>query len=183
MEKTKPLIVEYEINSSTMVVMPFVYGSKIYSKIYEYNQESISPFKPLDIIKESCELFGSTFEGRRIATKKLIGATHKVPISISPSIYLFPTASPENSQCHWIAHDHVLEYKKEGKNSTLVTFRNGQTLTIPISVNSFQNQFMRTVMLKSKLTKRYSETMQKSPYKDKYRKTKSAEQPENYELY
>lgn len=156
----KKLIEEYEINPFTLVVMPISYGSKVYSKILELEDQYLSPFKPIDIIKKSCQFFGSSYEGRKEGTKELIGVTHKVPISISPPhfIYFFPTTSPENIQCIWIAHEHIMDFKKGKKDSTIVTFRNKESLEIPISASSFQNQLIRTVMLRSKLNQRHEET-------------------------
>ncbi|USK56526.1 competence protein ComK [Cytobacillus solani] len=62
-QEISSLIDEYEINPNTMVVMPLAYGSKIYSQIWELEDEFISPFKPIDIIKKSCTFFGSSYEG------------------------------------------------------------------------------------------------------------------------
>ena len=89
-------IEEYEINPQTMAIFPVEYGSKIYSKILEEDDEVLSPFKPLDIIKKSCQYFGASFDGRREGTRELIGITHKAPIVIdtNTSIYFFPTTSP-----------------------------------------------------------------------------------------
>ena len=56
---------EYEINSLTMAILPMTYGSKLYSHIYQYDQELHSPFKPLEIIKKGCRLNGSNYEGRK----------------------------------------------------------------------------------------------------------------------
>ncbi|MFE8700282.1 competence protein ComK [Cytobacillus sp. FJAT-54145] len=176
------IIEEYEITPLTMVVMPITYGSKTYSKIIEFEEELISPFKPLEIIKKSCQFFGSSFEGRKDGTKELIGITHKVPISISPpnSIYFFPTTSPEKPQCIWISHEHIADYMKGSENGTIVTFNNGHVLDIPISPSSFQNQLIRTVMLKSKLTQRIEETHKKFKYMNKPRLLKASEMRSSY---
>lgn len=155
MENGRKLIEAYEINSSTLAVLPVSYGNKVFSKIYELEDEFISPFKPIEIIKESCFSFGSTFEGRKEATRKLIGITHKVPIAISPLIYFFPTSSPEVPHCVWIAQEHILEYKKGSENSkTVVRFKNDQFILLPVSTSSFENQLIRTMMLRTKLTRK-----------------------------
>jgi len=184
MDQTHHLVDKYEINFSTMVLMPVTYGSKVFSKIYELDEEFISPFKPIEIIKESCEFFGSSFEGRKEGTRKLTGVTHKVPIAISPAnlIYFFPTTSPENIYCIWIAYHHIFDYKKGEQNNTIVKFKNNQFLQIPISTSSFQNQLVRTVMLKSKLTQHIDETNQYSNYKSYARISTSAEKSKLYEL-
>lgn len=181
MEHPRQLIEEYEINSFTVLVMPITYGSKVFSKIYEFDEECVSPFRPIDIIRESCEFFGSSFEGRKDGTRKLVGFTHKVPIAISPpnNIYFFPTTSPENPRCIWVAHDHVVSYKKGEQNSTIVHFKNNQCMQLPISSSSFQNQVIRTMMLQSKLSQRIEDTKKAVPTK-KTKVLESAENPESY---
>jgi competence protein ComK len=160
------LIDEYEINPRTMIITPVPYGSKTYSQIVELQDEFLSPFRPIDIIKKSCKFFGSSYEGRTSGAKQLIGIFHKVPITIDPtnSIYFFPTISPTNSQCIWISHDHVLSHKRIEKATTLVTFRNKESYIIPISYSSFENQLLRTALLRTKLMKRIEETERKSFY-------------------
>lgn len=182
MEHSRQLIEEYEVNSSTMVIMPIHYGSKIFSKIFEFEGEYISPFKPIQVIKDSCEFFGSSFEGRREGTRKLIGVTHKVPIAISPTnhIYFFPTTSHENPRCIWVSHDHIVSYNKGEENSTDILFKNGKRLQLPISCSSFQNQVIRTMMLRSKLAQRIEGMKQNSLYANHTKVTKSAEMPESY---
>lgn len=159
-------IEEYEVNPYTMFITPIVYGSKVYSKIYELEDEFLSPFKPIDIIKKSCEYFSSSFEGRKDGTKQLIGITHKVPIAIDPTnfIYFFPTTSPTRSECIWISHEHIMNYSRLAPRQTQVTFQNKQTYTLPISYSSFDNQMLRTALLRTKLMQRIGQTERKSFY-------------------
>ncbi|WP_233269824.1 competence protein ComK [Heyndrickxia camelliae] len=144
------LIEEYEINPYTMAIIPTQYGSRMYTEVLEAQDRFISPFRPIDIVKKSCEYFGASYLGRKEGTKRLIGITHKAPIIVDPhtSIYLFPTTSPKNPHCIWISHDHVINQKRASSNSTVVTFRNKQTLTIPVSISSFENQLYRTSLLR-----------------------------------
>ena len=58
------IIEEYEINPNTMIIKPLSYGIKVYSQIWELDDEVTSPFKPIEIIKSSCKYFGSSYEGR-----------------------------------------------------------------------------------------------------------------------
>ncbi|CEG29605.1 competence protein ComK [Bacillus sp. B-jedd] len=74
-------IEEYEINPCTMFIKPFVYGSKVYSQVYEMDEEFISPFKPLEIIKKSCEYFGSSYEGLKVM------GVHKFCTPVSKILY------------------------------------------------------------------------------------------------
>ncbi|MFD2443135.1 competence protein ComK [Bacillus sp. CGMCC 1.16607] len=157
-------IEEYEINPCTMLIIPHVYGSKIYSKIIELEDEIISPFKPIDIIKASCEFFGSSYEGRKNGSRRLIGITHKAPIAIDPtnSIYFFPTTSSVRPECIWVSHEHVLHHRRSDSNITHVTFRNKETFGLPISARSFNNQLIRTAHLRTKLAQRMSEMERKT---------------------
>jgi competence protein ComK len=184
LKQSRQIIEEYEINPFTMLVIPVNYGSRVYSKIYELEEECLSPFKPFDIIKEGCEFFGVPYEGRKNGTKKLIGATRKIPIAISPtnSIYFFPTTSPDRLQCMWVALEHIVDFKRVGKNTTLVTFKNNQKFEIPISFGSFQNQFSQTIKLKSKLNQRIENTNQKLAYINKKRNYEASERIGHYDL-
>lgn len=161
-----PIIEEYEINPYTMVIMPLAYGSKIYSKIWELEDEYISPFRPIDIIKKGCIFFGSSYEGRKEATKQLTGITHKAPITIDStnSIYFFPTTSPSNSQCIWISQEHIQVPRRDDSAYTEVIFKNKRTLSIPVSYNSFKNQVLRTALLKTTLSGRIENLERKDWY-------------------
>lgn len=160
------LIDEYEINPNTMAVMPLAYGSKIYSQIWELEDEFISPFKPIDIIKKSCTFFGSSYEGRKEGTRQLTGITHKAPITIDPTnfIYFFPTTSASNSKCIWISSEHILSYHRVDRGNTEVKFKNKQSKIIPVSFNSFNNQVLRTALLRTTLISRIEESERKALY-------------------
>lgn len=162
-EKKLRLHEEFYLSPQTMAILPMRYGSKIYSKILEADQEGVAPYKPFDIIKKSCRFYASSYWGRREGTKELIGVTHKAPIVIDPvqGIYVFPTASPTKPSCAWISHEHVSDYRPLPRMKTEVIFQNGNTLTLPISVYSFENQLYRTAQLRTRimqrLQKRYRE--------------------------
>jgi competence protein ComK len=154
MVEKSTLIEEYEINPYTMAIIPTQYGSRTYTEVIETQDSFVSPFRPFEIVKKSCEYFGASYSGRKDGTRRLIGITHKAPIIVDPhtSIYLFPTTSPTNPQCIWISHDHVIRQDRATSDSTLVTFQNKQTLSIPVSVSSFENQMYRTSLLRIRFT-------------------------------
>lgn len=166
MTKKKDLNEEYEMNLLTAAIVPLQYGSKLFSQIHQLDQDLYSPLKPLDLIKMSCRLFGSGYEGRKEGSKQLIGITHKIPIIIDATnrMYFFPTTSPNNPQCSWISHEHVLHYEEIDSTNTLVTFRHKKSLVIPISVYSFQNQMLRTSYLRTKFMQRIDGFDQKSTF-------------------
>jgi len=147
------LIEDFEINPLTIAVLPIEYGGKLYSKAYQLDDELISPFKPLELIRKCCRLYGSSYEGRKDGSKYLIGITHKIPITIDSTnlMYFFPTTSPNKPQCAWISHEHIKDYKKMDSTHTLVSFRNNKSIVIPVSTYSFENQMLRTALLRTKL--------------------------------
>jgi competence protein ComK len=160
------LIEMYEVNPFTMFIQPEEYGRKVYSKIVELEDDFISPYKPTDLIKRSCEFFGSTLEGRQKGSSLLMGITHKVPIAIDPSnfIYFFPTTSPVRAECIWISHEHVISHRRYSPGQTLVTFQNKESYLFPISYSSFENQLLRTALLKTKLMQRMEHMERKTFY-------------------
>jgi len=185
MGEKSSLIEEYEINPYTMAIIPTQYGSRTYTEVLESQDRFISPFRPIDIVKKSCEYFGASYSGRKEGTKRLIGITHKAPIIVDPhtSIYLFPTTSPTNPHCIWISHDHVMKQDKESSNSTVVTFHNKQTLTIPVSISSFENQMYRTSLLRIRFTQHIQHMEKRSGQPRSFiMQLEASERKRNYEL-
>ncbi|MBN8199051.1 MULTISPECIES: competence protein ComK [Bacillaceae] len=166
MNHNTQMIEEYEVNPNTMIIKPLSYGLKVYSQIWELDDEVTSPFKPVDIIKSSCRYFGSSYEGRKEGTRQLTGITHKAPITIDPTnfIYFFPTASPNNLECIWIALDHINYFKRAENAHTQVVFKNKQSFIIPVSYTTLNNQVLRTALLKTTLIRRIEDSERKALY-------------------
>lgn len=159
-------IEEYEVNPFTMFIKPIAYGSKIYSEIFEVEDEFLSPFKPLDIIRNSCEYYGSDYEGRRNGTKQLVGYSHKLPIAIDPTnrIFFFPTTSPSRQECIWISHEHVKDYERVNPQETLILFNNNQSYKFSVSCSTIISQLERTAYLRTKLMQRIEYNEKKTFY-------------------
>lgn len=58
----------YEINEDTLAII----SNYPNTKIYEGNKSYLIKDNTLNIIKKSCEYFGSTFEGRRRDRKSVV---------------------------------------------------------------------------------------------------------------
>lgn len=143
----------YEINYDTQIIMPLKDKS---SKIIEKDEEYIINNSSLEIMEHSCEYFGSSFNGRKEGTKKLLGITHKPPIIIEESrkIIFFPTTSPERNNCIWINLDSVNKYYKSSSKKTIIEFKNGNVIEFDISYGSLSNQILRATRLKYILEER-----------------------------
>ena len=144
---------DYEISSATLAIVPL--GEEV-SKVYEEEDEYIIQKSANSIIKDNCEFYGSSYEGRCIGTKTLTGIKTKFPIIIEESrnIIFFPTSSTRTKQSTWIALNKIKEISKKEHQNSEILFKNQDTLDLDISVNSLENQIVRATMLKSKLYER-----------------------------
>ena len=144
---------DYEISSATLAIVPL--GEEV-SKVYEEEDEYIIQKSANSIIKDNCEFYGSSYEGRCIGTKTLTGIKTKFPIIIEESrnIIFFPTSSTRTKQRTWIALNKIKEISKKEHQNSEILFKNQDTLDLDISVNSLENQIVRATMLKSKLYER-----------------------------
>lgn len=138
---------DYEINSDTLVVMPI---NKNSTKVIEQEDEYYIKNNTLSILEHSCEYFGSSYEGRKEGTRKLLGISHKSPIIVEESrqIIFFPTESPDNVNCSWINLGLIDRYYKSGNKKSSIQFKNGEIIDLDISIGSLTNQIMRATRLK-----------------------------------
>ena len=111
----------YEITFDTQLLLPI---DKNNTKIIETDNEYLINDSSLKVLEHSCEYFGSSYEGRKEGTKKLLGITHKSPIIIEESrkIIFFPTTSPDNYNCIWINLEKIDKYFKIEKKKSAIKF-------------------------------------------------------------
>ena len=141
----------YEINEDTLAII----SNYPNTKIYEGNKSYLIKDNTLNIIKKSCEYFGSTFEGRRRGTQILTGYSTKSPIIIEESkdIIFFPTSSPRSKNCSWISLNNVNDYRKIDKNTEII-FKNMSKISVNISYYVFTNLILRATRLNYVLNER-----------------------------
>lgn len=140
---------EYEINDDTLAIIPL---GEFKSKIIEKDRTFIVDISPIKIIDNSCRYFGSSYQGRFLGTKNLIGVSHKAPIIIEESreIIFFPTNSPRIEDCAWLSLKNLDNYKKN-KNASIVIFNDGHLLDLNISYGTLDNQVLRAARLETVL--------------------------------
>ena len=143
----------YEINYDTQLLCPIDINK---TKIVEKETEYIIEVSAQKVLEHSCEYFGSSFEGRKEGTKKLLGITHKSPIIVEESrkIIFFPTSSPDNYDCMWINLEKIEKFYKTGNKRSDILFKNGNILPLDISYGSLTNQILRATRLKYILEER-----------------------------
>lgn len=140
---------DYEINDDTLAILPI---DECRSKIIEKSKSFIVNQPAMKIIDISCQYFGSSYQGRFLGTKSLIGISYKAPIIIEESkeIIFFPTTSPRLFNCAWISLKNLYNYRKNN-DSTIIVFNNGHLLNLEISYATLDNQVLRAARLESVL--------------------------------
>ena len=143
----------YEINYDTQIILPI---NEKQTKIVESEEEYLVECSALNVMEHSCEYFGSSYEGRKEGTKKLLGITHKSPIIVEESrkIIFFPTTSPEKEECIWINLEKINKFYKLDNKKSCIEFKNGDKIEFDISYGSLSNQIMRATRLKYILEER-----------------------------
>ena len=140
---------EYEINIDTQAIIPM--GPEK-SKVIEGDKTFIVNQPAIKIIDKSCRFFGSSYQGRFLGTKNLIGISHKAPIIIEETreIIFFPTNSPRQENCAWISLRHLQTYKKTN-NTSVLKFAGGHLINLNVSYGTLDNQVLRATRLESVL--------------------------------
>lgn len=146
----------YEINFDTEIILPIDENN---SKVIENGEEYLVDQNTMKVLEHSCEYFGSSFNGRKEGTKKLLGITHKSPIIIEESrkIIFFPTTSPERQDCIWINLNKIEKHYRLEKNRSAIQFKNGMILEFNVSYGSLSNQIYRASRLKYVLDQRINQ--------------------------
>lgn len=136
----------YEINDNTIALIFNNYKTYVYEKDKTFIVNKL----PNEIIKYSCEYFGSSFKGRVEGTRYLTGITHKSPIIIEESkeIIFFPISSPRLNTCSWIRSKYINSYYKDN-NTCILNIINGDKLRINCSYDIVNNQVLRSSRLES----------------------------------
>lgn len=119
---------QYEINDATLAIIP---DKKANSLILEEGTEYKIEAKPLKIIDYSCKYFGSSYVGRREGSKQILQTAYKLPIMIEDTrnIVFFPTNSPEETECSWLALNKIEKIRplssRNNYTKTNIKYKNG----------------------------------------------------------
>lgn len=143
----------YEINDNTIALIFNDFKTIVYEKERSFIINKI----PTDVIKYSCEYFGSSYKGRVEGTKKLTGLTHKPPIIIEESkeIIFFPINSPRLYNCSWIRNKYIYNYVGTSYGCKILLI-NGMEIELDCSYEIINNQILRSSRLESVIRYRKS---------------------------
>ena len=147
----------YEVSPLTMAIVAIETAEgAIETQVYETDATYLVRQTPLKLIDYACRFFGSSLRGRLDGTRDVCGVTHKAPISVNPTngMYFFPTTSPQNKNCSWIAHSHIDFIKEAEFQQTKIFFKNGESIIVDVSYGSMMNQIQRTAQFRYLLADR-----------------------------
>ena len=138
---------KYEINDETLAIMPF---DKDKARVLEEADEYIVDEIPYSIMEDSCKYFGSSFEGRILGSKNILGSVYNAPIIVeeSQNLIFFPTEALSSETVSWISYKKIKSVEKCGKRSKII-FNNGESIIVDCPYFSIKNQIFRCNMLDS----------------------------------
>lgn len=142
----------YLINSSTIMLK---YVSENKTRVYELNRDFIVYESMTDIVFNSCEFYGSSYNGRLEYSKSVLNLNIKLPIVIEENkkIIFFPTRAIYNDECIWISSNNLIKIEKENDNC-IVNFKNGKKYIIKISCDIINRQIFNCLRLEKILKSR-----------------------------
>lgn len=146
------MVDEYEITSSTLMLE---YYDEDKTKVYELTDEFIVNQNILTVMENSCSFYGSTFNGRVEASKKILNTNIKLPIVVEDvkKIIFFPTKAFYKSGCKWLSFNNIdkIERVYKSANVTRVYFCNGLVQDIEVSYEIIYRQFYNCMLLEKTL--------------------------------
>ena len=146
---------DYDINRDTVMIIP-INDKK--SRVIETNGDYIVDDNAYSIMERSCLYFGSSYEGRLLSSKNILGSVYKAPIVVeeSRSIIFFPVKSSVVKQNVWISLNNLVSYNKHEKK-TIITFKRDKQVLLDIPYFSIDNQVLRSTLLESVIRRRKNE--------------------------
>jgi len=143
---------EYEITSSTLMLE---YYDENKTKVYEFDKEFVVNDSLFNIISNSCNFYGSTYEGRLEASKKILNTNIKLPVVVEDlkKIIFFPTRATYRLGSRWISFNNLDRIEHVGRNSSLtrLCFCNGKMYDIEISYEIIHRQLFNCLTLEKTL--------------------------------
>jgi len=90
----------------------------------------------------------STYDGRKIAAKKILNIKSNIPIYISNKIILYPTKSIREFDTVFINYFEVLSVKQINGTMTLFTFTNLEELIVEVNIKKIlkQHEKIKTIL-------------------------------------
>ncbi|QOR67983.1 competence protein ComK [Cytobacillus suaedae] len=145
----------YLIGETTLALLPFAHET-LQTMIIDLNGVFYCSRKPFQVVDDSCQDGGASYDGRRKAIKRYTGITQKVPAPIKTHDYIYavPTHSPEQYECIWIiAHNFIDAYPAKNGEKTIIKFKNDSSIEVPnVSSSIIFKQLTRTCFVAARFS-------------------------------
>ena len=149
-------VTSYIASSTTFLLRSIPSDDKIHTIILDKQGKVKFANKPLKIIRNTCLLYGTTFQASLMMAKMFFGDNkHKLPIVVSvdygnPCVF-FPLYSPFSTANIWVNLQAIINIVEHGQE-TVLTFVDMSEEILPIHCKSFNQQYVRAMMYYKYLT-------------------------------
>lgn len=103
---------------------------------------------PLNVLNESCEYYGSSFDGRLKAAQQILEGKKNLPIMVSITLEycMIPLASPMKKDTAWVSYRHIERIIPKGPNSIII-FSNHIKLEVNITKDVLEDRMNKAARL------------------------------------
>lgn len=129
----------------TILVMRMIYLLyEKYPDVYCLSEQGVHCMKDTHSVKfidSLCLQYGSSYEGRKAACKRVCQIKQKVPILLSEKTkdILFPLSDIRKDECIWLNH-RAIRFAKTKQGSTYIKFENETTITLHKDIRILKRQ-------------------------------------------
>ncbi|RYL95885.1 competence transcription factor (CTF) [Sporolactobacillus sp. THM7-4] len=152
------LIDQFTIHRGTMALLPYDSSEgRLWTFVVDEDRVRTVKMSPLEVIKNSCSYYGSTYSGRKRGAASM-GYKSMPPICVCSelNIYFFPLMSEANRECIWLAHSHIRQWEVVDNSTIQVLLTHNQPLRIPVHQSVFVKKVFRTAQYRHQLCERVS---------------------------
>ncbi|WP_432354314.1 competence protein ComK [Sporosarcina sp. A2] len=152
----------YLLDSQALALIAYKDDLGSLSKIVTLHGTYTSKKSPAQLLHLACLHNQSTVQIQKKVASAVLKFKHKPPFLVSQDVGVFPTSSSKHETCCYI-FNHFFTPTEIDKSTTLLTFSNGATVTVPVSMHIVQQQNGRLHTLLS-----HSTQLRKELYFDQY---------------
>lgn len=147
---------EYRLDENALALFPEYEIGKKLTKVFSRYGNLVVESTQDAILDATLRYYGSSLRGAREGAKSVLGNIKRIPIMVNEILgqYWFPTTSPVDEKCIWLAFHHILSYEAIDKSHTKVWMSGGSYIIVPISKDSLESKIQRTCKLRYEIEAR-----------------------------
>lgn len=128
----------YVISKHTYILESKLNGENLHTIVHDHRGKFEVPITSLQIVKKSCEAYGSEYNASLKQSRKLLEKfqKHKLPLVVGNDfgnpLILFPIFSPSAKHNMWILYNNVISISTSDSNVSVI-MKNSQEVNLPIN--------------------------------------------------